>query len=215
MSDAEDLFGLPVAASRPNSVREQQHRGQDEWLTPPHIITALGPFDLDPCAPRVRPWPTADRHYSVQDDGLRQDWRGMVWLNPPYSTTTRWVARLASHGDGIALLFARTETAMWHDHIWPHATCLLFLRGRIKFHRSDGREAAVGAGAPSALIAYGERAAERLASCGLVGQIVTPVRPVEPDLFRGNVDLDAAGIDGVDDDEVTAFLSLIRGEDAG
>lgn len=23
----------------------------DEWLTPPEIVEALGPFDLDPCSP--------------------------------------------------------------------------------------------------------------------------------------------------------------------
>ena len=35
----------------------------DEWLTPPEIIRALGPFDLDPCAPVNRPWDTANDHY--------------------------------------------------------------------------------------------------------------------------------------------------------
>lgn len=29
---------------------------KDEWLTPPHILRALGPFDLDTCAPVNRPW---------------------------------------------------------------------------------------------------------------------------------------------------------------
>lgn len=48
----------------------QRNGGHDEWLTPPEIIKALGAFDLDPCAPVVRPWGTAARHYTVQDDGL-------------------------------------------------------------------------------------------------------------------------------------------------
>ena len=30
--------------------------GKNEWLTPPHILRRLGPFDLDPCAPINRPW---------------------------------------------------------------------------------------------------------------------------------------------------------------
>lgn len=34
----------------------------DEWLTPPNIIINLGPFDLDPCAPVIRPWNTAIKH---------------------------------------------------------------------------------------------------------------------------------------------------------
>lgn len=49
---------------------------KDEWLTPPHIMTALGKFDLDPCAPINRPWATADKHYTVEDDGLSQVWGG-------------------------------------------------------------------------------------------------------------------------------------------
>lgn len=31
----------------------------DEWLTPPHVLKALGEFDLDPCAPITRPWEIA------------------------------------------------------------------------------------------------------------------------------------------------------------
>lgn len=31
----------------------------DEWLTPPQLLKCLGPFDLDPCSPVDRPWPTA------------------------------------------------------------------------------------------------------------------------------------------------------------
>ncbi len=42
----------------------------NEWLTPPEIIAALGPFDLDPCAPASQPWPTATKVYTEADDGL-------------------------------------------------------------------------------------------------------------------------------------------------
>jgi hypothetical protein len=41
----------------------QKNGGHDEWLTPPEIVKALGTFDLDPCAPAVRPWDTAKRHF--------------------------------------------------------------------------------------------------------------------------------------------------------
>lgn len=44
---------------------------EERWLTPPSILTALDPFDLDPCAaPEPRPWPTADRHITRSEDGL-------------------------------------------------------------------------------------------------------------------------------------------------
>ena len=44
--------------------------GKNEWLTPPHILRRLGPFDLDPCAPINRPWDTAEHHYTIEDDGI-------------------------------------------------------------------------------------------------------------------------------------------------
>lgn len=131
--------------------------GKEEWLTPPAIVRAFGPFDLDPCAPVNRPWPTATQHYTEQDDGLAQPWRGRVWLNPPYGPKTgKWLARLAEHGDGIALVFARTETRAFFESVWGRANGVLFIRGRLKFHHVDGAQADA-AGAPSCLIAYGER----------------------------------------------------------
>lgn len=146
---------------------------KDEWLTPPHIIEALGPFDLDPCAPVIRPWDTAARHYTLRDNGLSQEWRGRVWLNPPYGRETgAWLDRLADHGDGIALIFARTETDVFFRHVWGKATAVLFLRGRLHFHHVNGERARANAGAPSALIAYGIRNAESVQSSGLGGYFV-------------------------------------------
>lgn len=85
----------------------------NSWLTPPEIIAALGTFDLDPCACVGQPWSTAETHLYPRDDGLSAPWVGRVWLNPPYGpATARWLQRLARHGDGIALIFARTETEM-------------------------------------------------------------------------------------------------------
>ena len=126
----------------------------DEWLTPPEIIKALGPFDLDPCAPVNRPWDTASRHYTVQDNGLTQSWYGRVWLNPPYGRETfTWMERLAEHGNGIALIFARTETKGFHEQIWRKAKAVFFFEGRLKFHYVDGRQGGT-ANAPSCLVAY-------------------------------------------------------------
>lgn len=86
----------------------------DDWLTPRAILDELGPFDLDPCD-TVDGYTGAARWYSYADDGLDQPWTGRVWLNPPYSDVGRWVARLACHGDGILLTFARTETSWFQD----------------------------------------------------------------------------------------------------
>ena len=59
--------------------------GEKTWLTPPHIIQALGPFDLDPCCPPTMPWRTAKQMVHWPNDGLKVDWTGQrVWCNPPY-----------------------------------------------------------------------------------------------------------------------------------
>lgn len=149
--------------------------GKDEWLTPPDLVQMLGPFDLDPCSPVHRPWDTAAQHYTVLDDGLLQPWHGRVWMNPPYGPETgKWLAKLARHGDGVALIFARTETAAFHEYVWPRASALLFLRGRLVFLNVDGSPARFNAGAPSVLVAYGGGDADRLRELQHLGAYVVP-----------------------------------------
>jgi hypothetical protein len=125
-------------------------------LTPPEIIESLGGFDLDPCAPIVRPWDTARKHFTIQDDGLSQPWAGRVWLNPPYGRATgEWLARLAAHGDGVALIFARTETEMFFENVWHKADGVFFFDKRLVFYHVTGEPADNNGGAPSCLVAYG------------------------------------------------------------
>ena len=146
----------------------------DEWLTPPSIIESLGKFDLDPCSPIKRPWPTATTHYTSLDNGLALNWNGRVWLNPPYGAETgKWLQKLADHGNGIALIFARTETDMFFKYGWERADSMLFLRGRLHFHTVEGVRAKSNAGAPSVLIAYGKNNTEALNVSNLVGKIIT------------------------------------------
>jgi len=145
----------------------------DEWLTPPEIINALGAFDLDPCSPVSRPWPTAAEHFTILDDGLKKPWHGRVWCNPPYGAeAAKWLARCADHGRATALIFARTETKMFFEHVWKKASGLLFIEGRLHFHRVDGSRAIANAGAPSVLVAYGKADAVRLLSSGIPGKFV-------------------------------------------
>jgi hypothetical protein len=147
---------------------------KEEWLTPPEIITSLGCFDLDPCAPtpEKRPWATATNHYSILDDGLNKQWDGRVWCNPPYGKETfTWLNRLASHKNGIALIFARTETIGFHREIWDKADAIFFFKGRIKFYHVNGIQGDT-ANAPSCLIAYGDQNVEALRNCGMKGRFI-------------------------------------------
>lgn len=148
---------------------------KEEWITPPYIIGALTPFDLDPCAAIGQPWPTAKKHYTINDDGLLMPWgEGQrIWLNPPYGKSTpRWIERLAIHGRGTALIFARTETKTFFPYVWDCASAILFLKGRISFYNVDGTLGDYSGVAPSCLIAYGAADAEVLAQTTLVGKFI-------------------------------------------
>lgn len=148
------------------------NRGQtNEWLTPPEIVRALGVFNLDPCAHQNQFYRTANRMISPPADGLSMRWRGRVWLNPPYGNELKlWIQKLADHGNGIALVPARTEVESWFwPFIWERATALMFVRGRLYFHRPDGSTKG-NAWHGSVLVAYGDRNADRLFQSGIDGK---------------------------------------------
>ena len=143
----------------------------NDWITPRPIIRAFDLFgqkylhfkaqehyfDLDPCQSKTQPWPCASSGFTVDEDGLRQPWVGTVWCNPPYGRqTSEWIERLAQHDDGVALVFARTDTRWWQDLVFPFSDSVLFLKSRVRFARPNVVTPNNSAGAPSALIAFGE-----------------------------------------------------------
>ena len=145
----------------------------DEWYTPKEIIDALGEFDLDPCVAMNPLWPTAKHTFNKNDDGLKQEWFGRVWLNPPYTRAlvSKFIEKLAEHGNGISLLFNRCDNVMFQDIIFQKADAMMFLRQRVRFYRPDGtRGDSPGCG--SVLVAFGKDNAEVLRKCGLPGKFV-------------------------------------------
>ena len=167
----------------------------DSWITPKWLIDRLGPFDLDPCACDPQPWPCASRQYTEAENGLLRPWEGMVWCNPPYGKrATDWLNRLALHGNGIALVFARTETQAFFRDVWPRADLLLFMKGRLTFNRPDGSAPPTGhnSGGPSVLIAYGEQASRRLEENADLGA-VTRLRDRDGERWRKLMDMAVYG----------------------
>lgn len=130
-----------------------------EWYTPAYIFEQLGiEFDLDVCAPAGGiPWIPAKRYFSLEDDGLKQEWIGNVWMNPPYGRETKvWLKKFVEHGNGIAFVFSRTDNKWFHDYC-AKADAINFLQGRTKFVDINGN--AGGSGSPPAgsiLVAIGE-----------------------------------------------------------
>lgn len=137
-----------------------------EWYTPPDIFDRIGlRYAVDPCSPLAGPvpWVPADRFIDARENGLIAPWSGRVWLNPPYGPLApAFLHRLAEHGDGIALMFARTETR-WFQATAPRASLVVFMRDRVSFVRQDGtRNSAGRTGSGSALFAFGDECARAI-----------------------------------------------------
>lgn len=157
--------------------------GEETWLTPRYITQAICDRrtpDVDPCSPLSRPWATARTHYNKQEDGFNRPWDSekFYWVNPPYGAECpKWVAKAADQGNSLVLIFARTDTRMFHRSIWehPNTTAVFFFSGRLKFVTMAGEERGP-AGAPSCLVAYGEASARLLvqlvASNELKGRVI-------------------------------------------
>lgn len=141
----------------------------DQWLTPPELVQSLGEFDLDPCTPIQRPWDTAKQHFNINDDGLQQQWFGRVWMNPPFSNIAPWMMKIAAHKNGIALVPNSSDTAAFHDHIFPNADSMLYIKGRIKFYSVEGVQAKHGYPGALVLIGYDELNSDMIADSGIAG----------------------------------------------
>jgi len=126
----------------------------DDWSTPPDLFAKLDGefrFDLDVCASEENAKCTL--FFNRETDGLSQEWRGAVWMNPPYGNEiVAWVAKAYEAAqDGatvVCLLPARTDTRWWWD--FCRYGEVRFLRGRLKFGGGD-----TGAPFPSAVVIFG------------------------------------------------------------
>ena len=151
-------------AEHENSIGET-----DEWYTPPFIFDGLNlEFDLDPCSPGQGHWVPAKRVYTKQDDGLRQVWKGSVFMNPPFGGRNGhvpWLCKFLDHANGIAILRAYTSSAWWHSYM-HHAQAILFPNGKTKFIRANG-EVGKSPGHGIVLIAMGDKNVEGLLKSGL------------------------------------------------
>jgi hypothetical protein len=155
-----------------NTSFERCEKTKVEWLTPPELVKKLGEFDLDPCSPVNAPFVHAKNNFNIEDNGLSKDWSGRVYLNPPYGRGMElWLEKLKFHGNGIALIFARTETKCFFEHIWNDADALLFVKGRIRFYHVSGIQAGT-PGAPSVFIAYGRQNRLALKNSGIDGKFL-------------------------------------------
>ena len=126
MNEQPPLFTMPQAGLT-----------TDDYYTPRWIFDALGlTFDLDVACPTGGPpHTTCKAFYTQLDDGLTSPWHGTVFMNPPYSNPTPWVAKWLHHENGIALLpFIKSK---WFQSLWDSPkTSMAYIRV-IKFERAE------------------------------------------------------------------------------
>lgn len=123
---------------------------RDSRFTPPELMAnihaAFGEIDLDPCGHLASPVIARRRIlFAEGGDGLTEDWSGrLVYVNPPYSETLRWLRRAHDQWSAgnvetvLCLVPVRTDSAWFHDVLRPIADIYL-LRGRVKFIDPRGK----------------------------------------------------------------------------
>jgi len=120
--------------------------GNNEWYTPAKYLDSaravMGHIDLDPASSvianeRVQ----AGRIFTAEEDGLKQDWFGNIWMNPPYAQplTEQFCNKLVSEefNQAIVLVNNATETK-WGNTLLKNCSAVCFTKGRIKFVAPDG-----------------------------------------------------------------------------
>ena len=127
----------------------------DLWATPQNFFdkyNSIYKFETDVCA--LPENGKCEKFFTPEQDGLKQDWMGVCWMNPPYGRNIdKWVKKAyeasIKGATVVCLLPARTDTRWWHEY------CLKgdieFIRGRIKFNGSKHN-----APFPSAVVVFGK-----------------------------------------------------------
>ena len=110
---------------------------RQDWKTPPKVFDPLHSefsFTVDAAADGFNAM--LPRYWTETDDGASQDWSGeRVWCNPPYGKLSYPFIRKAALMEAdvsVLLIPSRTDTAVWHDFVFPLAE-VRFIRGRVRF----------------------------------------------------------------------------------
>lgn len=123
--------------------------GAIEWYTPPEIIAVarrvMGSIDLDPAStPEANTVVQATTYFTIDDDGLRQTWRGNIWLNPPYRhpDIDNFITKLISEPiDQACVLTNNATETSWYQALIAHAHAVCLIRKRLRFWQ-PGRKTA-------------------------------------------------------------------------
>ena len=113
--------------------------GNTEWYTPKQYIASarkvMGAIDLDPASSKeAQKIVKETKYYDINVNGLTKEWKGNIWLNPPYSNVKLFVDKLldSTFDQAIVLVNNATETE-WFARLAERASAMVFHTGRIRF----------------------------------------------------------------------------------
>ena len=126
----------------------------DDWATPQDFFNELNKefnFTLDVCASEENA--KCAQYFTKEIDGLKQEWHGTCFMNPPYGREiSKWMEKAyKSSLEGatvVCLVPSRTDTKWWHEYAMKGQ--IRFIKGRLKFGNSKNS-----APFPSALVIFG------------------------------------------------------------
>ncbi len=136
--------------------RLDAYSGDNEWYTPAKYVemarTVMGRIDVDPASnDHAQQTVKASTYYTAETNGLDKDWRGTVWMNPPYSHpdiqhfTDKVLAELASGNTTEAIVLTNNSgDTGWHHALALASAARCVTRGRIRFE-SLTRQSGAGA----------------------------------------------------------------------
>lgn len=152
-----------IVACGPEEIREvakasrahvANNSGNNEWYTPQDYIDSaravMGSIDTDPASSEIaNQCVKASQFFTVTQDGLKQPWRGNVWMNPPYAQPliAEFCAALVakfSNGEikqACVLVNNATDTA-WFRQLAEASYATCFTKGRVRFLTAEGRTGA-------------------------------------------------------------------------
>ena len=120
------------------------------WITPDYIVKwvekEFGPIGLDAAADVNNA--VALHFIDEKMDALVTPWKSSenVWCNPPYGKEAkkfveRAIDQVAKKNcpKVVMLLPVRTDTTMFQELIFPKASRIHFIKGRVKFQRGVGK----------------------------------------------------------------------------
>ena len=141
---------LAAADKAQNRPHVSNNSGNNEWYTPEEYIEAarltMGGIDVDPASNDLaQKTVKAKIYYTAETNGLDKEWKGNVWMNPPYSGNLigefcdKLLAEIESGNVTQAIVLVNNATeAQWFRSLVDKALLVAFTRRRVRFIDQDG-----------------------------------------------------------------------------